>query len=75
MGRKHTEIIGIKGYRNYMWEIDKDGRILNIPEHIWSDFLDATRYGMTSLIPVIQRQTFIDNLPRVVDKPRVAKHR
>lgn len=40
----------IKGYRNYLWQIDKNGKIINIPDHLWSDSLDATRYGLVSLI-------------------------
>ena len=40
----------IKAYRNYLWEVDKDGKVLNIPEHNWSDSMDATRYALTSLI-------------------------
>ena len=40
----------IKEYRNYLWETDKEGRILNIPEGIWNHAMDAGRYAMTSLI-------------------------
>ena len=40
----------IKEYRNYLWETDKDGRILNEPEHTFSHSMDALRYGLTSLI-------------------------
>ncbi len=40
----------IKEYRNYLWETDKDGKILNEPEHTWSHSMDAIRYGMTSLL-------------------------
>ena len=40
----------IKEYRNYLWETDKDGNILNIPEHIWSHSMDAIRYAMSSII-------------------------
>lgn len=39
---------GIKEYRNYMWRVDKDGRILNVPEDIWNHFMDATRYALSS---------------------------
>lgn len=39
----------IKEYRNYMWETDKDGKILNVPEHTWSHSMDAIRYGIASL--------------------------
>lgn len=41
----------IKGYRNYLWETDKEGKIINVPDHTWSDSMDATRYGMESLRP------------------------
>lgn len=41
----------IKSYRNYLWEIDKNGAILNTPSHDFSDAMDATRYGMESIKP------------------------
>ncbi len=65
----------IKEYRNYLWEVDKDGRTLNEPEHLWSHSMDAIRYGMMSLIPYLQRKELIDNMPRYADKPRVNKAR
>ena len=40
----------IKEYRNYLWEVDKDGKILNVPEHTFSHSMDAIRYGLSSLI-------------------------
>jgi phage terminase large subunit len=62
----------IKESRNYMWETDKEGNVLNIPEHTWSHGMDAVRYGMTSLISLIQRRDFIDQMPRFTDsRPRV----
>jgi phage terminase large subunit len=36
----------IKEYRNYLWETNKDGNILNKPEHAFSHSMDAIRYGM-----------------------------
>lgn len=42
---------GIKEYRNYMWETDKEGKIINTPIDLWNHFLDATRYGFESLRP------------------------
>ena len=42
-------INGIKEYRNYLWKVDKDGRILNVPIDMWNHFLDATRYGFEGL--------------------------
>lgn len=36
----------LKEYRNYLWEVDKDGNILNVPEHQYSHSMDAIRYGL-----------------------------
>lgn len=49
-------INGIKEYRNYMWETDKEGRILNTPIDMWNHFIDATRYGFESLRPKKKRE-------------------
>lgn len=40
----------IKEYRNYLWQTDKDGKILNVPEHTFSHSMDALRYGLTYLL-------------------------
>ena len=40
----------IKEYRNYLWETDKNGKILNKPEGIWNHAMDAGRYAMSSII-------------------------
>ena len=40
----------IKDYRNYLWETDKDGKILNEPEHEYSHGMDAIRYAIASII-------------------------
>lgn len=37
----------IKCYHNYLWQIDKEGKILNKPEHMYSDPMDAIRYGLS----------------------------
>lgn len=60
----------IKEYRNYLWETDKEGRTLNVPEHLWSHSMDAIRYAMSSLIPMIQRRDMINNMPRISYKER-----
>lgn len=41
----------IKSYRNYMWKTDKDGKVIPIPEHTFSDAMDAIRYPMQTLRP------------------------
>lgn len=38
----------IHEYRNYLWITDKDGRILNEPEHQFSHSMDAIRYAIVS---------------------------
>jgi len=49
----------IKEYRNYLWKSDKNGKILNEPEHTFSHSMDAIRYGMDSLKP--RKPMFNDN--------------
>lgn len=41
----------IKSYRGYMWKTDKDGKVLDIPDHNLSDAMDAIRYAMESVRP------------------------
>jgi phage terminase large subunit len=38
----------IREYRNFYWETDKDGRILNVPEHAFKHSMDAISYGLDS---------------------------
>lgn len=35
-----------KSYENYAWKINKDGEIMQVPNHLWSDGMDAIRYGL-----------------------------
>mgnify|MGYP006877223724 FL=1 len=51
----------IKEYRNYLWQTDKDGKTINIPEGGFDHALDAVRYKLSSVLkpkyeqkPVIQ---------------------
>lgn len=60
----------IKEYRNYLWETDKDGKILNEPEHTFSHSMDAFRYGLSSIVPIIKRKEFIDSMPRLYRNPK-----
>jgi phage terminase large subunit len=41
----------IKEYRNYMWQTDKNGKIINEPEVIFNHLMDATRYALDSYKP------------------------
>lgn len=49
----------IKEYRNYLWQTDKDGTIINEPEDIWNHSMDAIRYALRSINP--ERETNVDN--------------
>lgn len=40
----------IREYRNYLWETDKNGKILNVPEHAFSHSMDAIRYAIASIL-------------------------
>jgi phage terminase large subunit len=37
----------IKEYRNYVWMTDKNGKIINEPDHAFSHSMDAIRYGFS----------------------------
>lgn len=41
----------IKEYKNYLWKIDKNGKIINEPDHLFSHSMDAIRYAMESNKP------------------------
>lgn len=41
----------LKEYRNFLWQTDKDGKIINEPEIIFKHSMDAISYGMNSLKP------------------------
>ena len=41
----------IKEYRNYLWQTDKEGRIIDKPQGGYDHALDSLRYGMESLRP------------------------
>jgi len=46
----------IREYRNYLWKVDKNGKILNVPEEEFKHSMDAGGYAMASIIktPVIK---------------------
>jgi PBSX family phage terminase large subunit len=59
---------GRREYNTYYWMVDKDGKILNIPEDFNNHFLDASKYGIISLIDATpdsvlnrQEETFDQN--------------
>lgn len=63
----------IQSYKNYLWMEDRDGKIINKPDHNWSDGMDAVRYAFDGLRPKeddiirinkIHRARRINNSPR-----------
>jgi phage terminase large subunit len=54
---------GIREYRNYLWDVDKNGKILNDPAPGADHFLDAAKYAICSLAPIINRAEYINSLP------------
>jgi len=44
-----------KSYQNYMWKTDREGNILNVPDHYMSDAMDAIRYGLETFKPREER--------------------
>lgn len=53
----------LKEYRNYLWAVDKEGHVLpGIPEDGNDHLLDATRYAISSLAPVIRKRELYQNL-------------
>lgn len=40
----------IKEYRNYMWQTDRDWKIINVPESGFDHSLDGVRYGLVNIL-------------------------
>lgn len=41
----------LKEYRNYLWQTDKNGAIINVPDVIWNHHMDAVRYAINTFAP------------------------
>ena len=68
--KRSTNII--KESRNYLWEKDPmTEKPTGKPIGIWNHAMDAIRYAITSVAPVIQRVEFSRNLPKARSKVRV----
>lgn len=50
----------IKEYRNYLFVTDKDGKILNEPEHEYSHSMDAVGYGLESIVKT-EQESFVQD--------------
>ena len=40
----------IKEYRNYLWKVDRNGTVLNVPEEPFHYIMDAVRYGLSDIL-------------------------
>lgn len=70
----------IKEYRNYLWRTDKDGKIINEPEHTFSHSMDAIRYGFSFISSAVAKDeeksystvvdNYLDNLKDKDDSPK-----
>lgn len=43
-------------YMRYMWDVDKDDKIINVPLDLWNHSMDAIKYGIISLAPIKRKQ-------------------
>lgn len=50
--KRSTNII--KEYRNYLWQTDKEGKIINEPQEFLNHAMDALGYGLSSFRPINQ---------------------
>lgn len=42
----------IKEYRNYLWQRDRDDKIINVPEEVFNHAMDAVRYAIVNRMGV-----------------------
>jgi len=60
----------IKEYRNYLWMRDRDGNAMDKPEEPFHYSMDAIRYPICSLAPVINKRNYINaGILQSVTKP------
>lgn len=52
----------IKEYRNYLWMVDKNGKVLQDPQDFNNHYMDALRYAMQTLQKLSHPETYFDKL-------------
>jgi phage terminase large subunit len=61
----------LKEYRNYLWKCDKEGKVIaGVPEDGNDHCLDAVRYAVDSLIPVMRKREYALNLPSFITQQK-----
>ena len=58
----------IKEYRNYLWKVDRNGKVLNVPEEPFHYIMDAIRYGMSDCVKDMP-------IDETKEKQRIAENR
>lgn len=61
----------IKEYRNYVWTTDKDDKIINEPDHIYSHSMDALRYAMASIRNPNQNSAHVHYAPSAMPRNNI----
>jgi phage terminase large subunit len=51
----------IKEYRNFLWVVDKDGKVLNEPEREFKHSMDATAYAISSIVKMPDIKADLEN--------------
>lgn len=64
----------IKEYRNYMWEVDKDGKVLNVAEGGYDHSMDAIRYAIESMPKIVRPLTDEQKATRTFQRAMKRKH-
>lgn len=52
----------IKEYRGYLWDVDRNGKIINEPQKFQDHLLDGIRYAMSTLARIEPPKTYFDRI-------------
>lgn len=64
----------VKSYKNYLWKVDRLDKIINEPDHLWSDSMDAIRYGLVSLVKDGTTNMEEENASRMLSRLKQSQH-
>lgn len=64
----------VKSYKNYLWKVDKLDKIINEPDHLFSDAMDAIRYGLCSVVKDGSSGMEEEQANRLLSRLRQEKH-
>lgn len=48
----------LKEKRNYLWQMNKDGVIINVPIPIWNHHMDGVRYGFGTILDFVSSRAY-----------------